>query len=151
MSPNFLSLTKRSIKNWKFDGMCATSSANSIYFIRLCLSFVLTFKWDGLNNFPSVRVCRCIPYSAMPKPCLRSSKNKMPKSVEKNQPWNHCELQKVRKHSHRTVHVVIEKCNETNKWIENNSDRVFSELKTEFLTTYHCRISTSKCTKWIWL
>ena len=47
-------------------------------------TFVFAFKREGLNSLPSVRVCRYILSSTVPKACLRSSKKKITKTVGAN-------------------------------------------------------------------
>ena len=56
----------------------AASSAKSMSLIIVCFTFAL--KREGLNRFPSARVCRYIPASAVPKICLRSSETGITKN-----------------------------------------------------------------------
>ena len=62
-------------------GATAASSANIISVIIVFFTFSFAFKREGSNSFPSVRVCRDIPSSAVQKICLRSSEKKIPKSI----------------------------------------------------------------------
>ena len=80
-------INKASIKDWSCDGLCAATAAsfaNNMSLIIACFTFVFAFRREGLNSFPSVRVCRYIPSSAVPKSCLRSSEKKILKIVGAN-------------------------------------------------------------------